>query len=94
LCSSEPPTLKEQYDGFKLVATPSGAARIFTTFIDVGLAIGEFSAGNRVGGYQGAGSLAAGTGVELMLRPLGSGVAGAAGHLTGITYDQIPQKKN
>jgi hypothetical protein len=94
LCSSEPPSLKEQYDGFKLVATPFGLTRILTTFVDAGLAVGEFSAGNRIGGYQGAGSLAAGTGVELMLRPLGSGISGAAGHLTGIVYDQIPQKKN
>lgn len=93
LCSSVPPSSSEQYEALKLIVMPSGIGRIATTFIDASLTVYEFSAGNRMEGYKGLGSMFIGTGVELMLRPLGPGAAGVGGHLTGIAYDQVPEKK-
>ena len=94
LCSNAPPSSSEQYEALKLVVTPSGAARVATTFFDAALTVYQFSAGNRMEGYKGAGSITVSTGVELMLRPLGPGAAGVGGHLTGIAYDQVPAKKD
>ena len=71
------------------MATPIATARLATIAIDLTIAGGKFYGGDSSGGALGVGSFVAGTGVELMARPLGVGIAGALGHVTGMGYDRL-----
>lgn len=88
LCSSAPPTTQEIYEGFKIAATPLGIARTATLFIDLGVAGHDFYSNKVSDGALGMGSIAAGTGVEHMAKPIGK-FAGPIGHIVGMGYDRL-----
>ena len=93
LISGAPPTLAEQYEGFKTAATLLGPTRFLTTMVDGLLTVNEFLTGNTANGALGVGSYATSLGVELMAKPNGHEAAGVISHIVGIAYDKVNSKE-